>query len=61
MWTIPVTPMATPRPRLGKNGVFNEPKYTKYKNDLVNWISILKIPKGDYDFIHAHLLFYIFQ
>jgi len=52
-YCIPVTPKPTPRPRLGKNGVYNPSTYTKYKNNLVKWISLLKIPRKDYDMIWA--------
>jgi Holliday junction resolvase RusA-like endonuclease len=57
MYLIPITPIPTPRPQLGKFGVYNTKKYTEYKKKLIMWISLLKIPKDDYDFIHAK--FYI--
>lgn len=53
MYRIPITPMPTPRPRLGKNGAYNKPEYTAYKKNLIKWIALLKIPKQDYDYIHA--------
>ena len=28
---IPITPMPAPRPRVTKNGTYNDPKYTKHK------------------------------
>ena len=53
MWLIPITPMPTPRPRLGKHGVYNPKRYKQYKNSIKSFLSLLKIPKGDYDYIHA--------
>ena len=57
MFLLPITPIPTPRPRLGRFGVYNTKKYTQYKNKLIMWISLLKIPKDNYDYIHAK--FYI--
>ena len=57
MHLIPICPRPTPRPRFGKHGAYNEPKYTSYKNSLVNYLSLLKIPTLDYDYVHAQ--FYI--
>lgn len=53
MYLIPVTPKPTPRPRLGKNGVYNQPNYKAYKQNLIKWISLLNIPRNNYDFIWA--------
>ena len=53
MWLLPITPMPTPRPRLGKYGAYNPSKYKKYKNNIKSFLSLLKIPKDDYDYIHA--------
>jgi len=54
MWSLPITPMPTPRPRFGKGGVvYNQPKYKKYKNDIKMLLSLYKVPSGDYDYIHA--------
>lgn len=49
--------MPTPRPRLGRHGVFNAPKYTSYKKSLIQFLSLLKIPRKDYEYVHAK--FYI--
>tara|TARA_R110000803_G_C11950921_1_gene317673 strand:+ start:506 stop:931 length:426 start_codon:yes stop_codon:yes gene_type:complete len=57
MYRIPITPMPTPRPRVGKYGAYNPPKYTAYKKSLIQWLSLLKIPQNDYDYIHA--IFYV--
>ena len=57
MFVIPITPIPTPRPRLGRFGVYNTKKYSEYKKKLIMWISLLKIPKNNYDYIHAK--FYI--
>lgn len=53
MWSLPITPIPTPRPRLGKHGAYNPTKYRKYKNDIKTFIALYKIPKDDYDYIHA--------
>jgi len=53
MWLLPITPKPTPRPRLGKYGAYNPSKYKKYKNNIKSFLSLLKIPKDDYDYIHA--------
>jgi len=45
--------MPTPRPRFGKNGAYNTTKYSKYKKAIIFFLSELKIPVGDYDYIHA--------
>lgn len=47
-YTIDITPMPTPRPRLGKYGVYNPSKYTKYKRNMLFLVMALHIPKGDY-------------
>ena len=57
MHTIPICPMPTPRPRLGKYGAYNKSSYSSYKKALIMCISTLSIPKQDYDYIHAK--FYI--
>ena len=57
MYRIPTTPIPTPRPRLGKYGAYNTTKYTAYKKSLIQWLSLLKIPAKDYDYIHAR--FYV--
>ena len=31
---IPITPMAAPRPRVTRNGTYNDPKYTNYKKAI---------------------------
>ena len=31
---IPIDPMAAPRPRVTRNGTYNDPKYTNYKNAI---------------------------
>lgn len=56
-FTIPVSPKPTPRPRLGRGKVFNTKEYTSYKKSLIEWISVLGIPRDDYDMIHAR--FYV--
>ena len=53
MYRLPITPLPTPRPRLGKHGAYNPPKYTAYKKSLIQWLSLLKIPNKEYDYIHA--------
>jgi Holliday junction resolvase RusA-like endonuclease len=53
MYLLPITPKPTPRPRLGKNGVYNTSSYKAYKQNLIKWISLLKIPRNNYDFIWA--------
>ena len=45
--------MPTPRPNYSKYGVYNPPKYTKYKEILISYILSLNIPKKDYDGIYA--------
>ena len=51
---IPITPMPTPRPRLGRGGVVYNPKsYSDYKKSLISFINVLNIEKADYDYIHA--------
>jgi Holliday junction resolvase RusA-like endonuclease len=48
-----IKPRAAPRPRLGKNGAYNESWYTQYKKDIVILIKQAKIPKGDYSQLYA--------
>ena len=36
------------RPRLGKHGTYNPPKYSKHKKDLTLLIKLLKIKPADY-------------
>jgi len=57
MYRIPICPIPTPRPRLGKYGVYNEPKYKSYKQSIIQYLSLLNIPRLDYDYLHAK--FYI--
>ncbi len=52
-YKIPITPMPTPRPRLGKGGVYNPKKYTEYKKSLIAYIHSLDLKADDYDYIHA--------
>ena len=52
-YSIPITPMPTPRPRLGKHGVYNLNSYSKYKKGLITYIKSLNIDKDEYDYIHA--------
>ena len=52
-YRIPINPIPTPRPRVGKYGVYNPKHYTNYKKALIQYLSLLKIPEGDYDYIHA--------
>ena len=33
LW-IPITPMGAPRPRVTRNGTYNDPKYTNYKKAI---------------------------
>ena len=49
--------MPTPRPRLGKHGVYNPKQYKHYKNSIKTLLVLYKVPKGDYDYIHAR--FYV--
>ena len=56
-YNIPITPMPTPRPRLGRGGAYNPKSYSDYKKSLILYIKSLNIDKGDYDYIHAR--FYI--
>ena len=53
MYQISITPIPTPRPRLGKHGAYNTSKYTQYKRDLIYSLKGLNIPAMDYDYIHA--------
>ena len=53
MYSIPITPKPTPRPRLGKHGAYNPKSYTAYKKKLVQWLALLKVPSSDYNFIYA--------
>jgi Holliday junction resolvase RusA-like endonuclease len=39
-----IKPRPAPRPRLGKNGAYNESWYTKYKKDLIFLLKSAKIP-----------------
>ena len=57
MYSIPITPIPTPRPRLGKHGAYNPQNYTTYKKSLIQCIALLKVPNKDYDYIHAR--FYV--
>jgi Holliday junction resolvase RusA-like endonuclease len=56
-YTIHITPQPTPRPRLGRYGVHNTTKYTKYKEDMAYLLKELNIPTDDYDYIHAIFYF----
>lgn len=48
-----ITPQPAPRPRIGRNGAFNTPRYRKYKNDLIWLIKAQRIPTGDYGSIRV--------
>jgi len=37
---IPFDPVACPRPRVTRYGVYYPPKYTQFKKDIVQWLSI---------------------
>ena len=52
-FNIPITPMPTPRPRLGRGGVYNTKSYSQYKKNLITYIKSLNIDKDEYDYIHA--------
>lgn len=52
-YTLHITPQPTPRPRLGRYGVYNTREYSKYKTDLIFLIIGLHIPKAQYDHLTA--------
>lgn len=54
---IDIVPMPTPRPRVGKHGAYNTPKYTQYKRDLGFLLKALHIPKDDYGVLYATFAF----
>jgi Holliday junction resolvase RusA-like endonuclease len=56
-YTLPIDPYPTSRPRLGKGGAYNAPKYTKYKNNLIILIKSLHIPKNDYSYVRINFFF----
>jgi Holliday junction resolvase RusA-like endonuclease len=45
------------RPRLGKYGVYNPTKYTNFKTQTANLLTVLNIPKKDYEYIHIRFYF----
>lgn len=62
VYTIPVTPMATPRPRArivrpkGKKefvSIYNDPDYMNWKKELAIRISNLRIPVEEWNTLHV--------
>ena len=56
-YTLEIEPRPTPRPRLGRYGVYNHPAYTDYKRNLMWLLKSKSIPIKDYDSIHARFYF----
>lgn len=50
VFIVKIVPRPTPRPRLGKNGAYNESWYTKYKNDIVVQLNTSKFKKQCSDY-----------
>ena len=55
-YKIELTPKPTPRPRLGRYGVYNKSEYKKHQTDMMYFINSLNIPKEDYS--HLTAIFY---
>ena len=56
-YNIDLTPKPTPRPRLGRYGVYNKADYKKYQKDMMFLINSLKIPTDDYSHLSARFFF----
>ena len=56
-YNIELTPKPTPRPRLGKYGVYNKSEYKKYQTDMMYFVNSLNIPKDDYSHLTARFYF----
>ena len=50
---LEIKPRPAPRPRLGRNGAYNESWYTSYKKDLILLLKAQRIPVADYKEIHV--------
>lgn len=53
---IPLTPMPAPRPRVTRNGTYNDPKYTNYKK-AIGMLSKSHFSVSDHP-IAMHIIFY---
>ena len=56
-YNIELNPKPTPRPRLGKYGVYNKSDYKKYQTDMMYFVNSLNIPKDDYSHLSARFYF----